>query len=82
MLIWKWGWLMDKKEILARVDHTLLAQTAGWEDIRQVLDDAVQYGTASACIPPAYVKQAAEADRLGTSRLVKLMKQEAGRGND
>lgn len=51
---------MDKTEILARVDHTLLAQTAGWEDIRQVLDDAVQYGTASACIPPAYVKQAAE----------------------
>ena len=51
---------MDKKDILARVDHTLLAQTAGWEDIRQVLDDAMRYGTASACIPAAYVKQAAE----------------------
>ena len=51
---------MDKKDILARVDHTLLAQTAGWEDIRQVLDDAVRYGTASACIPAAYVRQAAE----------------------
>lgn len=51
---------MNKKEILQRVDHTLLAQTATWADIRQVLDDAMKYGTASACIPAAYVKQAAE----------------------
>ena len=51
---------MDKKEILARVDHTLLDPTASWEDIRRVLDDALHYGTASACIPPAYVRQAAE----------------------
>ena len=51
---------MDKKDILARVDHTLLDPTAGWEDIRRVLDDALHYGTASACIPPAYVRQAAE----------------------
>lgn len=51
---------MDKKDILARVDHTLLATTAGWKDIRQVLDDAMHYGTASACIPAAYVRQAAE----------------------
>ncbi|MGM9540315.1 deoxyribose-phosphate aldolase [Anaerovibrio sp.] len=51
---------MDKKDILAKVDHTLLAQTAVWEDIRLVLDDAMQYGTASACIPAAYVRQAAE----------------------
>ena len=51
---------MDRKEILKRVDHTLLAQTAGWEDIRQILDDAMAYGTASACIPAAYVRQAAE----------------------
>ena len=57
---------MDRKEILKRVDHTLLAQTAGWEDIRQILDDAIAYGTASACIPAAYVRQAAEyvGDRL------------------
>ena len=47
---------MDKKEILARVDHTLLDPTASWEDIRRVLDDALHYGTASACIPPAYVR--------------------------
>ena len=51
---------MDKKDILARVDHTLLAPTATWKDICQVLDDAMHYGTASACIPAAYVRQAAE----------------------
>ena len=51
---------MDKKDILARVDHTLLATTATWKDICQVLDDAMHYGTASACIPAAYVRQAAE----------------------
>ena len=51
---------MDKKDILKIVDHTLLGQTATWEDIRQILDDAMKYETASACIPPAYVKQAAE----------------------
>lgn len=55
------GWTgHGKKDILKIVDHTLLAQTASWEEIRQVLDDAVEYGTASACIPAAYVKQAAE----------------------
>lgn len=47
-------------EILRYVDHTLLSQTAVWEDIRQILDDAVNYQAASACIPAAYVKQAAE----------------------
>lgn len=51
--------MMSKKEILSIVDHTMLAQTATWEDVRQTLDDALKYGTASACIPPAYVKQAA-----------------------
>lgn len=49
---------MDKPDILKIVDHTLLGQTATWEDIRQVLDDGMKYGTASACIPAAYVKQA------------------------
>lgn len=47
-------------ELLKYVDHTLLAQTATWGEIRQILDDAVKYGTASACIPAAYVKQAVE----------------------
>lgn len=51
---------MDKKEILRIVDHTLLTQSATWDEIRQILDDAMAYGTASACIPAAYVKQAAE----------------------
>lgn len=51
---------MDKKVILSKVDHTLLAQTATWEDIKGILDDGIKYGTASACIPAAYVKQAAE----------------------
>lgn len=51
---------MDRLEILKHVDHTLLAQGAAWEDIRQILDDAVAYGTASACIPAAYVRRAAD----------------------
>lgn len=51
---------MDIKEILSKADHTLLSQTASWEEIRQILDDGIKYGTASACIPPSYVKRAAE----------------------
>lgn len=51
---------MDEKEILKHVDHTLLLQTATWDEIKQICDDAIQYGTASVCIPPSYVKQAAE----------------------
>jgi len=49
---------MDVKEILARVDHTLLAPAASWAEIRQVLDDAMRYGCASACIPASYVRRA------------------------
>ena len=51
---------MEKKDVLKIVDHTLLGQTATWEEIRQILDDAMKYETASACIPAAYVKEAAE----------------------
>ncbi|MGN0295532.1 MAG: deoxyribose-phosphate aldolase [Lachnospiraceae bacterium] len=51
---------MDIKEILKHVDHTLLLQTATWDEIRQICDDGVKYGTASVCIPPSYVKQAAK----------------------
>ena len=51
---------MNVKEILQHVDHTLLQQTATWEEIKQLCDDAIQYQTASVCIPPAYVKQASE----------------------
>ncbi len=52
--------MMEKSEILKKVDHTLLSQTATWEEIRKILDDGIKYETASACIPAAYVKQAAE----------------------
>lgn len=51
---------MEQREILSKVDHTLLAQTATWEEIKVICDDAVAYQTASVCIPPSYVKQAAE----------------------
>ncbi len=51
---------MDRKVILGKVDHTLLAQGATWAEIRQLCDDAIAYGTASVCIPPSYVKQAKE----------------------
>ncbi len=51
---------MELCEILSRVDHTLLDRCASEEDIRVVLDDAIRYGTASACIPPCYVKMARE----------------------
>lgn len=51
---------MEKQNIFSKVDHTLLTQTATWEEIKQICDDAVAYGTASVCIPPAYVKQAHE----------------------
>ena len=51
---------MDKNIILKKVDHTLLGQAATWGEIKLILDDAMKYETASACIPPSYVKQAAE----------------------
>ena len=47
-------------DILKRVDHTLLKQTSTLEEIRKICDDAVQYQTASVCIPPSFVKQAKE----------------------
>ena len=49
---------MDKKAILARVDHTELNPAAKWEDIQTLIDDAITYGTATVCIPPCYVKRA------------------------
>ena len=51
---------MDIKDILAKCDHTLLSQTATWEEIRAICDDGMKYGCASVCIPASYVKQAAE----------------------
>ena len=49
---------MDRQEILKKVDHTLLTQTATWEEIKEICDDAIKYQTASICIPPSYVKEA------------------------
>lgn len=49
---------MDREKIFKAVDHTLLTQTATWEEIKQICDDAITYQTASVCIPPSYVKQA------------------------
>ncbi len=51
---------MDRKELYRKVDHTLLLQDATWEQIREICDDALEYGTASVCIPPSYVKRAKE----------------------
>lgn len=51
---------MKYENILKHVDHTLLTQTATWDEIRQICDDAIAYQTASVCIPASYVKQAKE----------------------
>lgn len=51
---------MDKKAILKMVDHTLLAQSATWEQIKEILDDSMAYDVASACIPASFVKRAKE----------------------
>lgn len=51
---------MDIKNILSKVDHTLLGVDCTWENIKEVLDDAIQYQVASACIPASFVKRAKE----------------------
>ena len=55
----------ELKNILSRVDHTLLAQGATWNEIKAICDDGIRYGCASVCIPASYVKQDAGA---GTAR--------------
>ena len=49
---------MEKREILKRLDHTLLKQTATWEQIRTLCEEGMEYKAASVCIPPCYVKKA------------------------
>ena len=63
---------MNITEILGRCDHTLLLQTATWEEIRAICDDGMKYQTASVCIPPCYVKQAKEyvGDRLAICTVI------------
>lgn len=51
---------MELSQLLGRVDHTLLTQTATWPEIRQICEDGLRYHCASVCIPPSYVKQAAD----------------------
>jgi len=51
---------MNKEEILNKVDHTLLSQTATWEEIKTICDDGIKYNVASVCIPPCFVKRAKE----------------------
>ena len=63
---------MTKNEIMKYVDHTLLLQGATWDDIKAICDDGLKYGTASVCIPPSYVKEAAEylGDRLAVCTVI------------
>ena len=63
---------MKRTEILGHVDHTQLAQTAVWEDIRCLCEEAIAYGTASVCIPPSYVRQAREyvGDRMAVCTVI------------
>ncbi len=51
---------MDLSVILSKCDHTLLSQTATWEEIRSICDDGIKYATASVCIPASFVKAAKE----------------------
>ena len=57
---------MNIKDILAKCDHTLLAQTSTWDEIKAICDDGMKYQTASVCIPPSFVKRAKDyvGDRL------------------
>ena len=52
--------MANVEKILSKCDHTLLGQTATWEQIKKICDEGMQYKTASVCIPPSYVKQAKE----------------------
>lgn len=51
---------MELEKIISAVDHTLLTQGATWEEIQKICEEAMKYRTASVCIPPSFVKQAAE----------------------
>lgn len=63
---------MDINEILSKCDHTLLNQSATWEEIKAICDDGMKYNTASVCIPASYVKQAKEyvGDRLSICTVI------------
>lgn len=52
--------IMDIKDMLSTVDHTLLNVTSTWNDIRRICEDGLKYGVASVCIPPSFVKKSKE----------------------
>lgn len=64
--------MKDMQAILSACDHTLLSQTATWDEIRAICDDGIKYGTASVCIPPCFVKAAKEyvGDRLAICTVI------------
>lgn len=57
---------MERKELLSKLDHTLLKQDATWEQIRRLCQEGMEYRVASVCIPPCFVKEAKDyvGDRL------------------
>ena len=63
---------MNVNEILSFVDHTLLAQTATESEIKKICDEGIEYGCASVCIPPSYVKFAREyvGDRVAVCTVI------------
>ena len=63
---------MELSQILAKCDHTLLAQTSTWAEIKAICDDGMKYSTASVCIPASFVKQAKEyvGDRLAICTVI------------
>lgn len=64
--------MINVEKILSKCDHTLLSQTATWEQIKKVCDEGMRYATASVCIPPSYVKQAKEyvGDKLAVCTVI------------
>ena len=63
---------MTTEEMLGKVDHTQLKPYATWEDIRRLCDEALEYRTASVCVPPAYIKRIHDTygDRLNICTVV------------
>lgn len=63
---------MEKRKILKRLDHTLLKQTADWEQIKKICHEGMEYKVASVCIPPCFVKQAKEyvGDKVGVCTVI------------
>ena len=63
---------MDIQSILSKCDHTHLAQTATWDEVRAICDDGMRYRTASVCVPPSFVRRAKEyvGDRLAICTVI------------